>query len=236
MTPKLYKGGTGISYITTPGHVLMTEIEAHAASAGHVVIDYGVVAVETSPGHVVLQQVELESLRSLADCISCTVTQELNGEYELEMRYPITGVLFDELALRSVIYVKPDPTHGAQPFRVYRISKPLAGVVSVWARHISYDLAGAVVEPYSAASLSTALAGFTAHALTSMPFTFSTDKSVASTFTVREPSSVWQLLGGQAGSILDTYGGEWEFNDYNCILHSHRGSNRGVSIRYGKTW
>ena len=41
-------------------------------------------------------------------------------------------------------------------------------------------------------------------------------------------------MGGQRGSILDVYGGEWEWNNYDCILHKSRGQDNGYTIRYGK--
>lgn len=52
--------------------------------------------------------------------------------------------------------------------------------------------------------------------------------------TVLKPSSMRSLLGGVDGSILDVYGGEYEFDKFNVKLWNKRGADRGVSIRYGK--
>ena len=49
-----------------------------------------------------------------------------------------------------------------------------------------------------------------------------------------EPSSIRSRLGGTRGSILDTYGGEYEWDGYTIKLHSERGSDKGVTLRYGK--
>lgn len=170
----------------------------------------------------------------LSDAISCIVYQVLNGEYELQMEYPVDGIHFSEIAQRSIITAKPDKISDEQPFRVYRITKPLNGIVTIYARHIAYDMSGYAVTPFTAASLGLALVGLKANATPSCPFTFQTDKSVSSDFAVKVPKSLWSCLGGSEGSILDTYRGEWEFDGLLAYLHNKRGSNRGVSIRYGK--
>ena len=170
----------------------------------------------------------------LSDAISSIVFQVLNGEYELQIEYPVDGIHFSEIAQRSIITAKPDKISDEQPFRVYRITKPLNGIVTIYARHIAYDMSGYAVTPFTAASLGLALVGLKANATPSCPFTFQTDKSVSSDFAVKVPKSLWSCLGGSEGSILDTYRGEWEFDGLSAYLHNKRGSNRGVSIRYGK--
>lgn len=173
-------------------------------------------------------------LGGLPDAVSCLVTEELNGPFELEMRYPIDGLHFSEIALRSIITAKSNPTGDPEPFRVYRISKPLNGKVTVYARHLAYDMGGHAVSPFEAASLGLALQGLKGNSVPECPFTLETDKSASSTFTLSKPASLWSLLGGTEGSILDRYGGEWEFSQYSAYLWNRRGENRGVSIRYGK--
>lgn len=173
-------------------------------------------------------------LGSLPNAVSCIVTEELNGPFELEMRYPINGLHFSDIALRTIITAKRNPTSDPEPFRVYRITKPLNGIVTIYARHIAYDMSGHAVTPFEAASLGLALVGLKSNAVPACPFTFQSDKSVSSTFTVTEPKSLWSLLGGTEGSILDRYGGEWEFSGFSAYLWNRRGADRGVSIRYGK--
>lgn len=46
---------------------------------------------------------------ALSDAISCNITEERNGIYELEMQYPISGLHYSEIKNRSIIFVKPDP-------------------------------------------------------------------------------------------------------------------------------
>lgn len=175
-----------------------------------------------------------QGIGSLADAISCYVTEELNGQYELEMTYPVAGRRFKDIKNRCLIYCKPDPYRAGQPFRIYRITKPLNGVVTIYAQHISYDLAGIPVRGFSASSLSGALAGLVSNAIITNPFTFWTDISSDGDFSVSVPSKCRSLLGGSEGSILDTYGGEYEWDVMTVRLRSHRGQNNGVRIAYGK--
>ena len=175
-----------------------------------------------------------QGIGSLADALSCYVTEELNGQYELEMTYPVTGRRFKDIKNRCLIYCKPDPYRAGQPFRIYRITKPLNGVVTIYAQHISYDLAGIPVRGFSASSLSGALAGLVSNAIIENPFTFWTDISSDTDFSVSVPSKCRSLLGGSEGSILDTYGGEYEWDVMTVRLRSHRGQNNGVRIAYGK--
>lgn len=170
----------------------------------------------------------------LSDCVSCFVTEEANGIFELEMQYPMDGIHYSEILDRSIIKAKPDQFRDHQLFRVYYKSKPLSGIVSISAQHISYDLSGIPVSPFEAESASHALQGLKNNAVVYCPFEFWTDKSTSGRFNVSVPSSIRSNFGGSEGSILDVYGGEFEFDNFIVKLHQNRGTNRGVSIRYGK--
>ena len=173
-------------------------------------------------------------LGTLVDAVSCLVNQKINGEYELTMKYPVTGQHYEDIVLRSIVTAKVDAISDDQPFRIYRITKPLNGIVTIYARHIAYDMSGIVISPYEADSLGLALSGIKTNATTDCPFSFETDKAVASPFKLSTPKNLWMMLGGSEGSILDKYKGEWEFDGYKAKLWNRRGSNRGVAIRYGK--
>lgn len=170
----------------------------------------------------------------LTDAVSCAVTEERNGAFELTMEYPISGIHFSNIELRSIIIADANPALKAQPFRVYQITKPLNGIVTINAEHISYDLSGIPVKAFSATAAATALAGLKTNSAVTNPFTFATTKTTSASFAVLVPSSCRSLLGGQEGSILDVYGGEYGFDGYTVTLYANRGQNRGVTIRYGK--
>lgn len=169
-------------------------------------------------------------LGKLSDAASCTVKETRNGAFELTLKYPVEGIHYAEIQQRSIILAKPNPVDLAQPFRVYRISKPINGLVTVYAYHISYDLTGIPVSPYSAASVQAALAGFSTNAVAANPFTFWSDMTSSGDFTVKSPASVRSLLS----TMLEVYGGEYKYDKYTVRLYQQRGVNRGVTIRYGK--
>lgn len=172
----------------------------------------------------------------LADAMSCKVTQELNGQYELELRYPVGGIHYKEIALRSILRATVGPDGKLQPFRVYRIVPGMSGgTAAIYARHIAYDLGGYVVSPFTAADAPSAVAAIKSNAMPAdFPFALTTDKTTVATMSVTVPSSAWGLLGGQQGSLLDVYGGEYEFDEWAVRLLTRRGADRGVSVRYGK--
>lgn len=170
----------------------------------------------------------------LADAIFCEITEERNGIFELEMQYPITGIHYEEIKTRNIIFAPPRPIDNAQPFRIYRITKPLNGIITIYGEHISYDLSGIPVSPFTAGSTAEAMSKLQSSAAIESPFTFWTDKETVATMSVVAPASTRSLLGGQQGSVLDVYGGEYQFDRYTVRLYNQRGMNRGVSIRYGK--
>lgn len=173
-------------------------------------------------------------LGAISDSISCTVNEVRNGAYELKMTYPATGKSFQEIQNDRIIFCKPTPYSVSQPFRIYRITKPINGVITIYANHISYDLSGIPVSPFTAGSAIDAMQKMEDHAAVESPFEFYTNKTTNADMSVSVPSSSRALLGGQTGSILDVYGGEYEFDRFTVKLLNKRGSNNGVSIRYGK--
>ena len=177
---------------------------------------------------------ETNGLGVLSDTISCQVIEERNGIFEITLEYPLTGIHYQEIKQRRIIFVKPNPYEDPQPFRIYRITKPLSGRITVYAQHISYDLSGVPVSPFSSGSVTGALSGLKTNAAVTNPFGFWTDKTSTGDFAVTAPTSTRTLLGGSDGSILDVFGGEYKFDRWTVRLYNNRGKNSGVSIRYGK--
>lgn len=175
-----------------------------------------------------------QGLGVLTDAISCTVTEERNGAFELTMQYPDTGVHFGEITDRCIIYAIPSPYRAPQPFRIYRITRPMDGIIMVYAQHITYDLSGVPLNPFTAINAPDALSKLSLNAAVDSPFNFWTDKSTVASFAVSTPSSTRSVLGGSSGSILDVYGGEYEWDGFTVRLYGHRGYDNGVVISYGK--
>lgn len=174
-------------------------------------------------------------LGGLGKATSCRVTRQLNGAYELEMSYPIIGRRFRDLKTRNIILASVGPDEEAQPFRIYKTRFSLALKKTVYARHVAYDLMGCPQMPFAAASLSEAMDTITRNAISQgFPFVISADFARSTACEILVPRAAWAMLGGQRGSLLDVYGGEWEFNRFQLTLRERLGADTGIMVRWGK--
>lgn len=184
-----------------------------------------------APGETVFTN---NGIGRLADAIRCDVTEERNGIYELELEYPINGIHYEDIEISAIICAIPSDGSAPEPFRIYKITKPISGIVTVSAEHISYQLNYIPVMPYTAENCIDALNGLVTNAAETCPFTFYTDKQITGTWTNPEPASIRDRLGGSDGSILERFKGEYKFTGYDVWLYTNRGTDSGVTIRYGK--
>lgn len=172
----------------------------------------------------------------LRDAIFCMVTEARNGVYEIVLQYPIEGQHHEYIEEGCYIKAKPNETSDLQLFKLYNSSKPIDGIVTWYGEHISYELNGNPVVGFSVVAASGAKAvqkalvsGFFEH-----KFTAWSDIATLNSTIIKEPTSVRAILGGVDNSILDIWGGEYEFDNYTVKLHANRGSDTGVVIEYGK--
>ena len=182
------------------------------------------------------KQFTTNGIGTLADAISCTVIEERNGSYELEMEYPLGGINYDEIRNNRIILAMPSDGQKAQPFRVFKITRPIGGVVKIYAVHLSYDLSGIPVAPFTANDCSSALNGLKSNSMIANPFEVWTDISGSGKYKQNSPASFRSRLSGTDGSILDSFGkgAELEFDRLTVKVHQNRGRDNGVTIRYGK--
>lgn len=173
-------------------------------------------------------------LGSLSDATMCVVTEERNGSYELEMEYIEGGAHFNEIQVSKIIYAKPSQMASPQPFRIYKITKPLNKRVQIFAQHISYELSFIPVIPFTANGATDAMNGLKTNSVTPNNYTVQCTVSKSGTFAPETPASFRNMIGGMEGSILDVYGGELEWDNKTVKLHANRGTNRGLTLRYGK--
>lgn len=173
---------------------------------------------------------------TLTDTVSCEVTEERNGVYECVIKYPVTGVHFGEIKKERLIKAKPNDTSKPQAFRIYRITTPLNGIVKIYAQHISYDLIGIPVPMCSTAPMMPQLLvdQLFASALIPHNFTFKTEFTLPQRCEIAKPKNLRAVLGGSGGSVLDIWGGEFEWDNFEVLHHKERGANNGVVIEYGK--
>lgn len=173
---------------------------------------------------------------ALSETLSCVVTEERNGGFECVLKYPSSGRLYNEIIKDRIIKAKPNDTKAAQAFRIYKISLPINGTITVYAQHISYDLSGIGIMPFEKRATTPQLAMdyILQHATQAHNFSFQTEYSAAKDFSVDKPKSIRACLGGEAGSVLSLWGGEYEWDNFDIIHHQGRGEHTDVVIEYGK--
>lgn len=171
-------------------------------------------------------------LGALTDAVSCIVEQEVNGGFELEMRYSVEGIHFELLRKNRIILAETGSSDQPQPFRIYRISKEIGGTVTVYARHICYDLMGIPVAPFPAENAKDAMGKIQSSAVVPCPFALSAEIDAVGHMETAEPKDAWTLIG--KSGILSAYEGELEFNRFSVTLKNRLGKNRGAVLRYGK--
>lgn len=171
----------------------------------------------------------------LADAVDCFVTEERNGIYECELKYPIDGLYFEEIFEGRLIGATHDDNGDIQPFEIYKHSAPIDGIVTFYAHHLSYRLRNHILVPFHASSCTEAMSVLKAKSMNNCPFNFFTDVSTLGNFDVEYPVSIKARLAGDGDSILNLYGpGEFKYDKWNVSFLEHRGVDHGVEIRYGK--
>lgn len=176
---------------------------------------------------------------AITDCLSCEVMEERNGVYALEMIVPVTTPHFSDIVEGNIVVCQPFLNGTRQAFEIDRITKPIDQKVSVHATHISYRASYVPIKPFIATGITATLAGFTTNASVVNPFTIVSDfTNETSTYNQHIPKSLRACLGGTEGSLLDTFGGggagEYEWDNFTIHFWQHRGSDKGVSLRYRK--
>ena len=178
---------------------------------------------------------QTNGLGALSECTSCIAKEERNGAFTLELKLPQNAKHFSEVAVGGVIKAKAREAGDPQLFRISKITKPMQGVVTVYANHISYDLNKTSVLPFSSTGIVTTLSTMKTKMQGGDAFTLSTDiVNTSSSFSNKVPQSARALFGGQQGSLLDVFGGEYLFDNLQVSLLANRGNDNGVTLRYGK--
>lgn len=171
----------------------------------------------------------------LRDAIECTVKESLNDSFEFEMTYPITGSNYSKIRIGRIICAKPNPYDDCQPFRIYSISKPLKGIVTIIGYHVSYDMNGIPVKAIDATGLNDALNKIQNGTYISSDFNLKTNISTAKTFKTTAPYNMRAILmGDDEESLLGVYNGEVKFDKFDVTIYSKRGKNRGAQVCYGQ--
>lgn len=175
----------------------------------------------------------------LGNLVSCVVTEERNGIYELTAEMPNGVYPYTQIKAGMVIEAQASQVNGVQAFRIDEVNSGIDGNMTIHANHISYDLLYHTVDPSLAIS-STNVQGIMqtilneAHTYSSdANWTSYSDITTTKAYSVNTAKTVRNALGGSEGSLLDEFGGEFEFDNFTVKLLNARGSANSTPIYYG---
>ncbi|WP_438831864.1 gp58-like family protein [Streptococcus pluranimalium] len=178
-------------------------------------------------------------LGEISDALSVEVIRERNGDYSLYMKYPHDGTFANSLQKEMQLKADAGPRTKWQTFDIVRINKKSTECIEVYAKHISFRLEGAVLKSEVTlrnADAGTALALWKDSLLSDTKFDVASDVTTTGSFAwgIDQVSNAREALGGVSGSILDVYGGEYEFDNQLIRLHKQMGRKAPIVLEYGR--
>lgn len=173
---------------------------------------------------------------ALTRCISCEVKQELGstGVYELNMEILTDDPLFSNMSIGKIIAARPNLTDEVQAFVIEQMTKPIENIVSVYATHIAQHRTKLIpIDVINETNLDDAIRSIGHYSMENNPFNLHTSRVVNVPFKTDVPRSMRSILGGEEGSLLDVYGGEYIFNNFDIELVNKRGRYNEIQVVYG---
>ena len=172
------------------------------------------------------------------DANKATVTRERNGNYSLYIEYPVGGSLTPLFKQDMRIKADAGVRTKNQTFYISRIVKDSSHVIKIYAKHISHltETMGIVHGTIAAGNANAALARWSESLVGGVEFRTSSDIETEgkTSWTVDKFKTAREALGGVEGSILDVWGGEYEFDNTTIRLHKQLGRKTPTILQYGR--
>lgn len=169
--------------------------------------------------------------------LSCEAEEERNGLFEVVLDCPLNNPLFNDFIEENIIVCKPNDIQDNQAFRIYNTTKFMNNVKTVYARHISFDLAYDFLDTLilTNSSCENALNEIFRQSQFSKHYRGYSDIIQAQNYSM-ELSNCLEAIAGKEGSIIDTFGNGAEILRDNTNFHvlNKRGHDNGVTIEYSK--
>ncbi len=172
------------------------------------------------------------------DATKAQVTRERNGNYTLYIEYPASGPLAG--TFKNDMRIKSDAGLRTknQTFFISRILKDSTGILKVYAKHISHLTETMAIRNNTNATgtAQAALAIWALNALGGIRFDTWSDIDLTSktSWNIADFKTARDVLGGVKGSILDVWGGEYEFDNTVIRLHKQLGRKSPTVLEYGR--
>lgn len=178
-------------------------------------------------------------LGEISDAYKVTVTRERNGNYDLYIKYPVNGHFASVFKVEMKIKSDAGKRTKWQTFEINRIVKDSSEHIEIYARHISMRTSDIALKPIVKASkinAETALRLWKESLVGDDVFDVSSDIQTLGNISweVDKIGSARKALGGASGSILDVFGGEYEFDNNLIILHKQMGRKAPTVLEYGR--
>ncbi|CRS46947.1 phage protein [Streptococcus equi subsp. equi] len=178
-------------------------------------------------------------LGEIADAYEVRVTRERNGNYSLYIKYPLDGVFAS--VFKEELKIKSDAGRRTkwQTFEINRVLRNSKDHIEIFARHISMRTQDIALKPFvsgSSIDAESALEVWRDNLVGDDTFDVKSDILTLGSFNweVDKIGNARGALGGVAGSILDVYGGEYEFDNRTIILHKQMGRKAPTVLEYGR--
>lgn len=178
-------------------------------------------------------------LGPLTNAVKAIVTEERNGNFILEVTVLIEDTIFPNIQENQILKVDSGHFLKDQQFRIKRIVPNHSGKAEIYAEHISYLASEMALKPEMTLHNLTgqqALESWSNGLIGEHPFVVQSDiETVHSTsWRIDKVQNARQALGGVKGSILDTWGGEYQFDNYHISLLKKRGKPANAVLAYGR--
>lgn len=178
-------------------------------------------------------------LGEISDAYKVTVTRERNGNYDLYIKYPVNGRFASVFKVEMKIKSDAGKRTKWQTFEINRIVKDSSEHIEIYARHISMRTSDIALKPIVRASnvnAEAALRLWKENLVGDDVFDVKSDIRTLGNISweVDKVGSARKALGGVSGSILDVFGGEYEFDNNLIILHQQMGRKAPTVLEYGR--
>ena len=178
-------------------------------------------------------------LGEISDAYKVTVTRERNGNYDLYIKYPVNGRFASVFKEEMKIKADAGKRTKWQTFEINRIVKNSSEHIEIYARHISMRTSDLALRPIVRASnvnAEAALRLWKENLVGDDVFDVRSDIRTLGNISweVDKVGSARKALGGVSGSILDVFGGEYEFDNNLIILHQQMGRKAPTVLEYGR--
>lgn len=173
-------------------------------------------------------------LGEITDALSAKITEVINGDYLLEVVVLLSNPMAAQLTEGNIIKAKRG-SNDYQLFRIRRVVKDFK-TITLYCYHIFYDLLDNFLVNTAPTNLNCSAFGtwVLEHMNYDMAFTFSSDIATTASARYVRKNPVDAILGSDANSMVNIFGGEIVRDNFSIALNAHKGADNGVRLLIGK--